>query len=180
MMPPPSPGAPPSQVSAEEEEVRPPLQSKAAGLPGPMLVGGTGRGGNSRLPAGSQSESTWAGTGAGVRTPRRGSAQPCQHWDPEAGDRVQPPCSQASSQVGAVVRYLPPPWGGGTGPRAWALPGTWKMPVPWFLLSLALGRSPVVLSLERLVGPQDVARCSPVSLGPWEGWRLLRIWFVSH
>ncbi|XP_036779387.2 interleukin-17 receptor C isoform X8 [Manis pentadactyla] len=97
MMPPPSPGAPPSQVLAEEEEVRPPLQSKAAGLPGPMLVGGTGRGGNSRLPAGSQSESTWAGTGAGVRTPRRGSAQPCQHWDPEAGDRVQPPCSQGLS-----------------------------------------------------------------------------------
>uniref|UniRef100_A0AAA9SLD8 Interleukin 17 receptor C n=1 Tax=Bos taurus TaxID=9913 RepID=A0AAA9SLD8_BOVIN len=35
------------------------------------------------------------------------------------------------------------------------------MPVPWFLLSLALGRNPVVLSLERVVGPQDTARCSP-------------------
>ncbi|XP_040851104.1 interleukin-17 receptor C isoform X3 [Ochotona curzoniae] len=35
------------------------------------------------------------------------------------------------------------------------------MPVPWFLLSLALGRSPGVLSLERLVGPRDTARCSP-------------------
>ncbi|XP_063577965.1 interleukin-17 receptor C isoform X11 [Pongo abelii] len=35
------------------------------------------------------------------------------------------------------------------------------MPVPWFLLSLALGRSPVVLSLERLVGPQDATHCSP-------------------
>lgn len=38
--------------------------------------------------------------------------------------------------------------------------------MPWFLLSLALGRSPVVLSLERLEGLQDAARCSPVSLGP--------------
>ncbi|XP_054537455.1 interleukin-17 receptor C isoform X23 [Pan troglodytes] len=35
------------------------------------------------------------------------------------------------------------------------------MPVPWFLLSLALGRSPVVLSLERLVGSQDATHCSP-------------------
>ncbi|XP_036122881.1 interleukin-17 receptor C isoform X2 [Molossus molossus] len=35
------------------------------------------------------------------------------------------------------------------------------MPVPWFLLSFALGPSPVVLSLERLVGPQDAAHCSP-------------------
>nr|XP_045241724.1 interleukin-17 receptor C isoform X15 [Macaca fascicularis] len=35
------------------------------------------------------------------------------------------------------------------------------MPVPWFLLSLALGRSPIVLSLERLVGPQDATHCSP-------------------
>ncbi|XP_049718301.1 interleukin-17 receptor C isoform X6 [Elephas maximus indicus] len=39
------------------------------------------------------------------------------------------------------------------------------MPVPWFLLSLALGRSPGVLPLERLVGPQNTAHCSPVSLG---------------
>ncbi|KAF4024098.1 hypothetical protein G4228_016117 [Cervus hanglu yarkandensis] len=38
------------------------------------------------------------------------------------------------------------------------------MPVPWFLLSLALGRNPVVLSLERVVGPQDTARCSPLDL----------------
>ncbi|XP_011915811.1 PREDICTED: interleukin-17 receptor C [Cercocebus atys] len=35
------------------------------------------------------------------------------------------------------------------------------MPVTWFLLSLALGRSPIVLSLERLVGPQDATHCSP-------------------
>lgn len=35
------------------------------------------------------------------------------------------------------------------------------MPVPWFLLSLALGRSPGVLSLEKLVGTQDSIRCSP-------------------
>ncbi|XP_017357003.1 interleukin-17 receptor C isoform X3 [Cebus imitator] len=35
------------------------------------------------------------------------------------------------------------------------------MPVPWFLLSLALGRSPMVLPLERLVGPQDATHCSP-------------------
>nr|XP_044989680.1 interleukin-17 receptor C isoform X2 [Jaculus jaculus] len=44
------------------------------------------------------------------------------------------------------------------------------MPVPWFLLSLALGRSPVVISLERLVGPQDTARCSPdLSCHLWDG-----------
>ncbi|KAM5231756.1 interleukin-17 receptor C isoform 4-T4 [Hipposideros larvatus] len=44
------------------------------------------------------------------------------------------------------------------------------MPVSWFLLSLALGRSPVVLSLERLVGPQDTARCSPgLSCHLWDG-----------
>lgn len=48
------------------------------------------------------------------------------------------------------------------------LSGTWKMPVPWFLLSLALGRSPVVVSLERLMEPQDTAHCSLVSLGLWE------------
>nr|XP_012321863.1 interleukin-17 receptor C-like isoform X1 [Aotus nancymaae]XP_021526944.1 interleukin-17 receptor C-like isoform X1 [Aotus nancymaae] len=35
------------------------------------------------------------------------------------------------------------------------------MPVPWFLLSLALGRSPMVLPLERLVGPQDATHSSP-------------------
>ncbi|XP_017533382.3 interleukin-17 receptor C isoform X5 [Manis javanica] len=140
MMPPPSPGAPPGQVSAEEEEVRPPLQSKAAGLPGPMLLGGTGRGGNSWLPAGSQSESTWAGTGAGVRTPRRGSAQPCQHWDPEAGDRVQPPCSQASSQVGAVVRCLPPPSGGRD--RASGLGAAWHLEDACALVPAVLGTGP--------------------------------------
>lgn len=44
------------------------------------------------------------------------------------------------------------------------------MPVPWFLLSLALGRNPVVLSLERVVGPQDAARCSPgLSCHLWDG-----------
>ncbi|XP_054451905.1 interleukin-17 receptor C isoform X2 [Pteronotus mesoamericanus] len=44
------------------------------------------------------------------------------------------------------------------------------MPVPWFLLSLALGPSPVVLSLERLMGPQDSARCSPgLSCHLWDG-----------
>nr|XP_044609844.1 interleukin-17 receptor C isoform X3 [Equus asinus] len=44
------------------------------------------------------------------------------------------------------------------------------MPMPWFLLSLALGRSPVVLSLERLEGLQDAARCSPgLSCHLWDG-----------
>lgn len=61
-----------------------------------------------------------------------------------------------------------PPRGGRTGPQAWVLCSTWKMPMSWFLLSLALGRSPVVVSLERLVEPHDTARCSLVSLGPWE------------
>ncbi|XP_044108962.1 interleukin-17 receptor C isoform X5 [Neovison vison] len=45
------------------------------------------------------------------------------------------------------------------------------MPVPWFLLSLALGRSPMVLSLEKLMGPQDTARCSPgLSCHLWGHW----------
>ncbi|XP_021116127.1 interleukin-17 receptor C isoform X3 [Heterocephalus glaber] len=44
------------------------------------------------------------------------------------------------------------------------------MPVPWFLLSLALGRNPAVISLERIVGPQDAARCSPgLSCHLWDG-----------
>ncbi|XP_027629042.1 interleukin-17 receptor C [Tupaia chinensis] len=44
------------------------------------------------------------------------------------------------------------------------------MPMPWFLLSLALGRSPAVLSLERLVGSQDAAYCSPgLSCHLWGG-----------
>ncbi|XP_045385709.1 interleukin-17 receptor C isoform X6 [Lemur catta] len=44
------------------------------------------------------------------------------------------------------------------------------MPVPWFLLSLALGRSPVVFSLERLVEPEDTAYCSPgLSCHLWDG-----------
>ncbi|XP_004368726.1 interleukin-17 receptor C [Trichechus manatus latirostris] len=44
------------------------------------------------------------------------------------------------------------------------------MPVPWFLLSLALGRSPGVLPLERLIGPQNTAHCSPgLSCHLWDG-----------
>nr|XP_018879046.3 interleukin-17 receptor C isoform X3 [Gorilla gorilla gorilla] len=54
------------------------------------------------------------------------------------------------------------------------------MPVPWFLLSLALGRSPVVLSLERLVGPQDATHCSPVSLEPWGDEERLRVQFLAQ
>lgn len=50
------------------------------------------------------------------------------------------------------------------------LSGTWKMPVPWFLLSLALGRSPVVVSLERLMEPLDTAHCSlGLSCHLWDG-----------
>ncbi|XP_051011038.1 interleukin-17 receptor C isoform X1 [Acomys russatus] len=44
------------------------------------------------------------------------------------------------------------------------------MPVSWFLLSLALGRSPVVVSLERLLEPHDTARCSlGLSCHLWDG-----------
>ncbi|OBS79379.1 hypothetical protein A6R68_18239 [Neotoma lepida] len=44
------------------------------------------------------------------------------------------------------------------------------MPMSWFLLSLALGRSPAVVSLERLVEPQDTARCSlGLSCHLWDG-----------
>ncbi|XP_004616077.2 interleukin-17 receptor C isoform X1 [Sorex araneus] len=44
------------------------------------------------------------------------------------------------------------------------------MPVSWFLLSLALGRSPGILALERLLGSQDTVRCSPgLSCQLWDG-----------
>ncbi|XP_007944052.1 interleukin-17 receptor C [Orycteropus afer afer] len=44
------------------------------------------------------------------------------------------------------------------------------MPMPWFLLSLALGPSPGVLSLERLVGLQNTVHCSPgLSCQLWDG-----------
>ncbi|XP_052575502.1 interleukin-17 receptor C isoform X2 [Peromyscus californicus insignis] len=44
------------------------------------------------------------------------------------------------------------------------------MPMSWFLLSLALGRSPAVVSLERLVDPHDTARCSlGLSCHLWDG-----------
>uniref|UniRef100_A0A8C8TJ75 Interleukin-17 receptor C n=1 Tax=Peromyscus maniculatus bairdii TaxID=230844 RepID=A0A8C8TJ75_PERMB len=44
------------------------------------------------------------------------------------------------------------------------------MPMSWFLLSLALGRSPAVVSLERLVDPHDTARCSVgLSCHLWDG-----------
>ncbi|XP_069875186.1 interleukin-17 receptor C-like isoform X7 [Dipodomys merriami] len=48
------------------------------------------------------------------------------------------------------------------------------MPVPWLLLSLALGGSPGVVSLERLVGSQDAARCSQgLSCHLWGHWQEL-------
>ncbi|XP_045145904.1 interleukin-17 receptor C [Echinops telfairi] len=44
------------------------------------------------------------------------------------------------------------------------------MPVPWLLLTLALGRSPRVLSLERGVGLQSTAHCSAgLSCRLWDG-----------
>ncbi|XP_036036708.1 interleukin-17 receptor C isoform X1 [Onychomys torridus] len=44
------------------------------------------------------------------------------------------------------------------------------MPMSWFLLSLALGRSPAVVSLETLVEPHDTARCSlGLSCHLWDG-----------
>lgn len=38
----------------------------------------------------------------------------------------------------------------------------------------------MVLSLERLMGPQDAANCSRVSLGFWEGWGRLRVQTEAH
>lgn len=99
---------------------------------------------------------------------------------PEAGERLWPLLPKGTGLSGNRGEVSAPLWGGRTGPQAWVLPGTWKMPVPWFLLSLALGRSPVVLSLERIVGPQDTARCSPVSLESGEGWGRLRVQSEAH
>eukprot|EP00070_Physeter_catodon_P033757 XP_028340651.1 interleukin-17 receptor C isoform X8 [Physeter catodon] len=108
----------------------------------------------------------------GVRTPGRGRSQAAQRRDPETGEGFRPllPAgTQLSGRRGVVSAPLR--GGGRTGPQAWVLPGTWKMPVPWFFLSLALGRNPVVLSLERVVGPQDTARCSPgLSCHLWGYW----------
>ena len=96
---------------------------------------------------------------------------------PQAEEGFQPLLG-LSGNKGTVS--APPSGGGRTGPWALVPSGTWKMPVPWFLLSLALGRSPMVLPLERLVGPQDTARCSPVSLGHWECWGRLRVQSAAH
>ncbi|XP_060164412.1 interleukin-17 receptor C isoform X11 [Globicephala melas] len=108
----------------------------------------------------------------GVTTPGRGRAQAAQRRDPETGEGFRPllPAgTQLSGRRGVVSAPLRGP--GRTGPQAWVLPGTWKMPVPWFFLSLALGRNPVVLSLERVAGPQDTARCSPgLSCHLWGYW----------
>ncbi|XP_060017209.1 interleukin-17 receptor C isoform X17 [Lagenorhynchus albirostris] len=107
----------------------------------------------------------------GVTTPGRGRAQAAQRRDPETGEGFRPllPAgTQLSGRRGVVSAPLR--GAGRTGPQAWVLPGTWKMPVPWFFLSLALGRNPVVLSLERVAGPQDTARCSPgLSCHLWDG-----------
>ncbi|XP_059879013.1 interleukin-17 receptor C isoform X2 [Delphinus delphis] len=108
----------------------------------------------------------------GVTTPGRGRAQAAQRRDPETGEGFRPllPAgTQLSGRRGVVSAPLR--GAGRTGPQAWVLPGTWKMPVPWFFLSLALGRNPVVLSLERVAGPQDTARCSPgLSCHLWGYW----------
>nr|XP_058933641.1 interleukin-17 receptor C isoform X7 [Kogia breviceps] len=106
-----------------------------------------------------------------VRTPGRGRLQAAQRRDPETGEGFRP-LLPAGTQLSGRRGVLSAPLRGGgrTGPQAWVLPGTWKMPVPWFFLSLALGRNPVVFSLERVVGPQDTARCSPgLSCHLWDG-----------
>nr|XP_058933638.1 interleukin-17 receptor C isoform X5 [Kogia breviceps] len=107
-----------------------------------------------------------------VRTPGRGRLQAAQRRDPETGEGFRP-LLPAGTQLSGRRGVLSAPLRGGgrTGPQAWVLPGTWKMPVPWFFLSLALGRNPVVFSLERVVGPQDTARCSPgLSCHLWGYW----------
>ncbi|XP_010336100.1 interleukin-17 receptor C isoform X6 [Saimiri boliviensis] len=165
----PSSGAPPSQVSAEGEESQ--KRRRCGHHPSPRLlapkpgVGGRDREGreqpiacrepkrkHSRLEVGRES------------TPRRGSAQTlqlgphCLLW--RLGKDSSPCHTQTRADWGQGSGVCPP-LGGSTGPQACVPPGTWKMPVPWFLLSLALGRSPMVLPLERLVGPQDATHCSP-------------------
>lgn len=100
---------------------------------------------------------------------------------PQAEEGFRPLVPTGLGLSGSRGTVSAPPFGGGrTGPWALVPPGTWKMPVPWFLLSLALGRSPMVLSLEKLMGPQDTARCSPVSLGYWEGWGQLRVQSAAY
>nr|XP_030696554.1 interleukin-17 receptor C isoform X11 [Globicephala melas] len=155
----------------KREGVRPPLRSRLlAPRPG---VGGRGRAGREQPAACQEPKRKHSGRDwMGVTTPGRGRAQAAQRRDPETGEGFRPllPAgTQLSGRRGVVSAPLRGP--GRTGPQAWVLPGTWKMPVPWFFLSLALGRNPVVLSLERVAGPQDTARCSPgLSCHLWGYW----------
>ncbi|XP_033721296.1 interleukin-17 receptor C isoform X10 [Tursiops truncatus] len=154
----------------KREGVRPPLRSRLlAPRPG---VGGRGRAGREQPAACQEPKRKHSGRDwMGVTTPGRGRAQAAQRRDPETGEGFRPllPAgTQLSGRRGVVSAPLR--GAGRTGPQAWVLPGTWKMPVPWFFLSLALGRNPVVLSLERVAGPQDTARCSPgLSCHLWDG-----------
>lgn len=143
-------------------------------------MGGTGWGGNSQLPAGNQNESIELGLRLESGLPGEGVPKLDSAGTLEAGERFWPLLPKGTGLSASRGEVTAPPWGGRTGPQSWKLPGTWKMPMPWFLLSLALGRSPVVLSLERLVGPQDTVRCSQVSLEPWEGWGSLRVQSEAH
>ncbi|XP_033293200.1 interleukin-17 receptor C isoform X17 [Orcinus orca] len=155
----------------KREGVRPPLRSRLlAPRPG---VGGRGRAGREQPAACQEPKRKHSGRDwMGVTTPGRGRAQAAQRRDPETGEGFRPllPAgTQLSGRRGVVSAPLR--GAGRTGPQAWVLPGTWKMPVPWFFLSLALGRNPVVLSLERVAGPQDTARCSPgLSCHLWGYW----------
>ena len=163
-LPPPFSHGPPSQLSAGEEEKK--EVRLLAPSPG---VGGRDRVGREQPVACQESKAKALRLGLRLESglPGEGACQLASSGTLEAGERfwrLLPKCSGLSRSRGEVSA---PPFGGGrTGPGAWVPPGTWKMPVPWFLLSLALGPSPVVLSLEKLMGPQDAARCSPVSRGP--------------
>ncbi|XP_033623960.1 interleukin-17 receptor C [Fukomys damarensis] len=151
----------PSQPGVSSGEKTPP-QSPAAGSQ--AWIGGRGRAGQE------QPAACWepnrkhsAGTGRAFRDLGVGVlSSPTNAGTLKAGEEFQPPPpADPELSEGRREASVPPTGGGRTGPQAWVLPGTWKMPVPWFLLSLALGRNPVVISLERIVGPQDAARCSP-------------------
>ncbi|XP_076972708.1 interleukin-17 receptor C isoform X2 [Tamandua tetradactyla] len=140
-------------------------------LPGLVLVGGTGWG--REQPAAcrelKRKHSGWDWDGN----------QDSGEWEcpshPVLGSRglggiPSPAASRYRADWGPGWHVCPPFGGGRTRFQAWVPRGAWKMPVPWFLLSLALGRGPGVLSLERLEGPQDTVHCSPgLSCHLWGG-----------
>lgn len=145
-MPPPSSGAPPSQVSAEKEEDERGRREEATTpvqgcwLPGLVLVGGTGRGGNSQQPAGSQTErkALPAGLGQDSGLPGEGVLKTALGPQAEEGFWRLVPTSLGLIRNGGTVSA--PPLGGQD--RALGLGASWYMEDACALVPVVLGTGP--------------------------------------